>query len=619
MKKRSKQIFGFLGILATLGILTSCNSFCSVEDNAAYRYAYDPVNTIFFESEDDAADYLLNSLSKENQTVYFKSNNEVVSLESLKNYSLKIFNENGEVVTTKLIDNASIFTNEHTSSLSSSSNADFSKIYFIRTTTIETYTLNENEEKTEYTFKVSKNSYVQSVETSSDSSGFNRPADQYWTDLDSKVISYISKRAKEDQFYSDKTYSSAFELLYGYTSKAYADYEANQTNENLQIMLNGGEYVFADGTSETLLGRNNSLLTRYGKYKYLEPETEDGLNMAEGNYWTNMENWNYEIKTSRNISGYTMEDDFFSLYKTNLDNKVSTLKSCFSLDDGFYGHTSDNVLDDTVQLTDKSSWGDAWSHGWLEGLLVYPIAYLVEYFSHAFGMAGWGQIASVLLVTIIVRAFFMLITFSSTLSQQKMQMLQPEIARLQQKYPNSTTNQYEKQRLAQAQMALYKKHKVHPFSSLLVLIIQFPLFIAVWNGMSGAASLSVDAVLGLRLSDTIASVLANFSGWPSNPGWWTALILILLMSAGQIVSMKLPQRLQKSRMDKVTKLGKSPAETSSQKQMKWVSWIMTIFIIIMGFTLPAAMGVYWFAGALFSIMQTLILHFVMNRKTKEKK
>ena len=319
MKKRSKQIFGFLGILATLGILTSCNSFCSVEDSAAYRYAYDPVNAIFFESEDDAADYLLNSLSKENQTVYFKSNNDVVSLESLKNYNLKIFNENSEVVTTKLIDNASIFTNEYTSSLSSSSNADFSQIYFIRTTTIETYTLNENEEKTEYTFKVSKNSYVQSVETSSNSSGFNRPADQYWTDLDSKVISYISKRAKEDQFYSDKTYSSAFELLYGYTSKAYADYEANQTNENLQIMLNGGEYVFADGTSETLLGRNNSLLTRYGKYKYLEPETEDGLNMAEGNYWTNMENWNYEIKTLRNISGYTMEDDFFSLYKTNLD------------------------------------------------------------------------------------------------------------------------------------------------------------------------------------------------------------------------------------------------------------------------------------------------------------
>ena len=165
MKKRSKQIFGFLGILATLGILTSCNSFCSVEDSAAYRYAYDPVNAIFFESEDDAADYLLNSLSKENQTVYFKSNNDVVSLESLKNYNLKIFNENGEVVTTKLIDNASIFTNEHTSSLSSSSNADFSQIYFIRTTTIETYTLNENEEKTEYTFNEDRKTNIDKIKT----------------------------------------------------------------------------------------------------------------------------------------------------------------------------------------------------------------------------------------------------------------------------------------------------------------------------------------------------------------------------------------------------------------------------------------------------------------------
>ena len=40
-----------------------------------------------------------------------------------------------------------------------------------------------------------------------------------------------------------------------------------------------------------------------------------------------------------------------------------------------------------------------------------------------------------------------------------MQKLQPQIAKLQEKYPNSNTNQYEKQRLAQEQMALYKKNK----------------------------------------------------------------------------------------------------------------------------------------------------------------
>lgn len=620
MKKRSKKILGFLGILATLGILTSCNSFCSVKDSAAYRYAYDPINTIFFETEDDAINYVYNSLYKQDQTVYFSSNNKEVTKESVKNYTIKVFNEDGQVTDNLLIQKATFFTNDGFSNLTTGKEANIGDVYFVRTSNIITYTKNDKDEKTEYSATVSKNSHVKTIESNALTQGFNKPSDQYWTDLDKKMLNSISLNAKESGFYNDKNYSSAFELIYGYTSKTYNDYESNKTNEKLNVLLKGGEYKLDDGTTETLLGRNNSLLAQFGKYKYLESETEDGLNMTEGNYWKNMDQWNYEIQNERKVSGYNMNSDFYNLYKTNLNNRVMQLKSCFTIDDNFYGHTSENLLDDTVLLTNKSSWGEAWSHGWLEGLLVYPIAYLVEYFSHAFGMAGWGQILSVLLVTIIVRAFFMLVTFSSTLSQQKMQMLQPEIARLQQKYPNSTTNQYEKQRLAQAQMALYKKHKIHPFSSLLVMIIQFPLFIAVWNGMSGAASLSVDAVLGLRLSDTIWSVLVNFGGWPSNPGWWTALVLILLMSAGQIISMKLPQRLQKSNMKKVEKLGKSAAETSAQKQMKWVSWIMTIFIIIMGFTLPAAMGVYWFAGALFSIIQSTIMHFVMSkRKTKERK
>ena len=83
-------------------------------------------------------------------------------------------------------------------------------------------------------------------------------------------------------------------------------------------------------------------------------------------------------------------------------------------------------------------------------------------------------------------------------------------------------------------MALYKKYKVHPFASLLIIFVQFPVFICVWNALQGSASLSRDAVLGLRLSDTIWSVLSNFSGWPSNPGWWTALVLVILMSAAQM-------------------------------------------------------------------------------------
>lgn len=61
------------------------------------------------------------------------------------------------------------------------------------------------------------------------------------------------------------------------------------------------------------------------------------------------------------------------------------------------------------------------------------------------------------------------------------------------------------------------------------------------------------------------------------------------------------------------------AQNDSQRQMKMVSWVMTGMVIIMGFTLPSAMGVYWFAGALFSIAQTLITQTIMNKNMKKKK
>ena len=53
-----------------------------------------------------------------------------------------------------------------------------------------------------------------------------------------------------------------------------------------------------------------------------------------------------------------------------------------------------------------------------------------------------------------------------------MTALQPEMAKLQEKYPNANTNNYEKQALAQAQMDLYKKNGVKPMSSIITMFIQ---------------------------------------------------------------------------------------------------------------------------------------------------
>ena len=82
--------------------------------------------------------------------------------------------------------------------------------------------------------------------------------------------------------------------------------------------------------------------------------------------------------------------------------------------------------------------------------------------------------------------------------------------------------------------------------------------------------------------------------------------------------MLLPQWIQKQKRKKIASLGKNPAQNEQQNRMKMFTYIMMAMIIFMGFTLPSAMGVYWFVGALFSIAQTLIIEKINSSRTKKK-
>ena len=360
-------------------------------------------------------------------------------------------------------------------------------------------------------------------------------------------------------------------------------------------------------------------LEDYGYWKFYK---EDG-NSAYGNYT--------EInKQIREEHGYTWgaSTDFENYYVSSLNTTVEKYHSCITVYDkvkyGNYNGTSITL--------EKVTWKDAWGKGGhlIEGLIVYPVAYMVDSFAVAFAggknaspetiqaayKTGVPQILSILVVTVIVRMFIFLCTFRSTLAQRKMTELQPELAKIQQKYPNANTNQAQKQRLAEEQMRLYKKHKVNPLSQLLVLVIQFPIFIGVWGAMTGSAVLSTGTFLSLNLSDSIWATLKV--GPKGHAGWFTALVLILLMSAGQFFAMKVPQWIQKAKTKDVARLGKNPAQKQQNRTANMVSYVMLAMIIVMGFTLPAAMGVYWFVGAIVSLIQTVFTNVIFAGGKKKK-
>lgn len=377
-------------------------------------------------------------------------------------------------------------------------------------------------------------------------------------------------------------------------------------------------FNFADcaGNEEGAAINENSVLRNYGYVKFIS-EDEEGTKKFDFGNWLK---WNDQIEEKIGASNCP-GSDFVLLYQNAISNTVNNIRSCITTQGGKYGHYG--VSNNWSVSMETTSWGDAWGKGLFEGLIVYPVAWLVDSLSLAMdpALSGVGQICALIITTLIVRVILALLTLKGTIDQQKMQLLQPQLAKIQAKYPNSSTNQAEKMRLSQEQMALYKRNKVSMFSTFVTLIIQFPVFISVWGALQGSAVLSSGEVLNLRLSDTIQSVLLNTSGtWYLNTsGWWTALVLFILMAVLQFLAMKLPQWITKRKTRNQPKLTANPTADKNAKTMKYVSYGMLIFTIFLGFALPAAMGVYWAIGALLSMIQTVVVQLVIGKTSKKAK
>lgn len=431
-----------------------------------------------------------------------------------------------------------------------------------------------------YSIEIDEKSNISKINSQAIGSGVRTPSIYFWSALDQVVLEHAIMAAAETNDPSTA-----------------ANYFSGKTLQDLKFYGDAKDY------SEETMG----ILDRYGYLKF-----EDSVNTKKV-LWTNWYSYIEEVKQSVSIDDCPNKD-YINLYKKTMDSNIAQYRSCLATEGGLYGSYGPNGLPAQIQGKKWTDW-----KGLLEFLLVWPIGAFLDVLTVGFikgGVVnGVAQGLAILIATVIIRGLMLLATFKSTQSNAKMQELQPEIQKIQAKYPNSNTNNYEKQRMAEEMQKLYKKNKVNPMSSLLVMIIQFPVFICVWGAMQGSAYLSSGQFLGLRLSDSISSVLFNSSAWATGAGA-TALVLFLLMSISQAVSMLLPQWFQKRAAKKVAKLGKNPAQNQQNSTMKMFTWVMLIMIIFMGFSLASGLGIYWLIGAVFSIVQTVITQIASNKKQK---
>ena len=179
---------------------------------------------------------------------------------------------------------------------------------------------------------------------------------------------------------------------------------------------------------------------------------------------------------------------------------------------------------------------------------------------------------AIILLTLLVRVLFWPLTHKGTESMKRMQALQPKIKELQEKYRDKP------QKLQQETMALYRDHKVNPLGGCLPMLVQIPVFIALFSVLRSAVELRYAPFLWIGDLSEAENLLVGISPIPIN-------LLPLLMTATQIWQQKL------------TPAAGDPAQ---QKMMMWMMPIMMLFFL---YSMPSALVLYWTANQVMMIIQ----------------
>jgi YidC/Oxa1 family membrane protein insertase len=213
--------------------------------------------------------------------------------------------------------------------------------------------------------------------------------------------------------------------------------------------------------------------------------------------------------------------------------------------------------------------------------LLNALVFLYEHTGNDLGVA-------IILLTLLIRTVLFPLFQKSARHQAIVQRLRPEIDRI------NRIHKDDKQKQAEATMALWKEHDANPFFGFFFLFIQLPLLIGLYRIF--LTSISADTLTGL------------YSFIP-DPGKLNPLFLGLISLTGRniiiVVLAGIAQFFQgKLSLAAAPPMGNTPMERMG-RQMVFVAPALTIVLFL---NFPAAIALYWLVSSLFSIGQQLIIN-----------
>lgn len=210
-------------------------------------------------------------------------------------------------------------------------------------------------------------------------------------------------------------------------------------------------------------------------------------------------------------------------------------------------------------------------------------------------VAGGDLGIAIILLTVLIRFVLYPLFHLSTKGQLVMQALAPDIKKIQDHH------KHDKEEQARALMALYKERKVNPFSGFLLLFLQLPILIALYQ------------VFYYGFSEAALSTLYAFVPHPGEINYelfgllnlqGKSMVIVGLAASAQFFQgwFTLPARAEGTEPSAQERMG---------RQMIYIAPALTVLIL---YNLPSAVGLYWLTTSLFSVGQQYLVKRSLKRE-----
>lgn len=235
--------------------------------------------------------------------------------------------------------------------------------------------------------------------------------------------------------------------------------------------------------------------------------------------------------------------------------------------------------------------------GWFTLVFVRPLYNLLVWLLDVVPFHDLGL--AIITTTLLVRLLLLYFTYKSLSAQKTLQDVQPKIAEIREKYKD------DKEELARQLMATYKENNVNPLASCLPLLVQLPIFIALFRLLrTGFETINTEMLYPFVANPGV--VQQSFLGLIdlSSP----SIYLAIPTAIAQYLQVK--QTMRKPVAKEVAGAPGTMDETITTSMNRTMLWFLPGFTLIVGATsLPGGVMLYWFTTTIFTVaLYALFLH-----------